>query len=349
MENLAKGELIEELLRNYFLNLGYYVVRGVKYKYEGNDITDVDLYLYGRSSSLIRERINVDIKNKKSPQAFERILWANGLKKLLFFDNCIIATTDTRQVIHTFGQIHDTIVLDGNFISKIKKNSYPNRLSEEDLGLAFSKCKSYKSFGKKDWRYIYEDSKSKLLSEMDYAGFNSVVVYLRYFTEKVITDVQKREEATRMLYILLSHLLVIMDFIIKDIAFLDSNQKIIKLKEGLNFGILGKAGVSKILQIVETISGKSSSTFYSTFESQETDILSEFFSKNENSKILFQWSKLFESLAFEKELITPDKIDTQLRSVMSLFLDFFKIDRKRFFNVYSTYMQTSLPLDDKKI
>ncbi len=112
---------------------------------------------------------------------------------------------------------------------------------------------------------------------------------------------------------------------------------------------MGKAGVSKILQIVETISGKSSSTFYSTFESQETDILSEFFSKNENSKILFQWSKLFESLAFEKELITPDKIDTQLRSVMSLFLDFFKIDRKRFFNVYSTYMQTSLPLDDKKI
>ena len=53
MENqttLFKGELMEELLRNYFHNLGYYVVRGIKYKYENFDITDVDLYLYGRLS-----------------------------------------------------------------------------------------------------------------------------------------------------------------------------------------------------------------------------------------------------------------------------------------------------------
>lgn len=98
---------MEELLRNYFLNLGYYVIRGVKYKYEGFDITDVDLYLYGRSSSLTRERINVDIKNKKTPQAFERILWVNGLKELLKFDSCIVATTDQRSVINAFGHLHN--------------------------------------------------------------------------------------------------------------------------------------------------------------------------------------------------------------------------------------------------
>src|SRR5690349_18167138 len=123
---LRKGENMEELIRNYFLTLGYYVVRGVKYQYQGYDVTDVDLYLYGRSSSLTRERINVDIKNKKSPQAFERILFATGLKKLLGFDSCIVATTDKRPAVHEFGQAHETIILDGEFLAKITSSQNIN-------------------------------------------------------------------------------------------------------------------------------------------------------------------------------------------------------------------------------
>src|SRR5690606_10294824 len=150
--NLSKGEYMEELLRNYFLNSGYYVVRGVKYRYESIDITDVDLYLYGRSSSVTRQRINVDIKNKKAPQAFERILWANGVKQLLNFDSCIVATTDYRPVLHKFAQMHSTSVLDGNFLSKLRSNSFPNRYSEEEMSIRFSKHKSFKTFNNKDWR-----------------------------------------------------------------------------------------------------------------------------------------------------------------------------------------------------
>src|SRR5690606_35267267 len=129
-------------------------------------------------SSITRQRINVDIKNKKSPQAFERILWANGLRELLNFDSCIVATTDQRPVVHKFAQLHKTIVLDGAFLSKMRSNSYPNRLSEEELTFKFAKHKSYKTFGNKDWRYIYEESKSRLLTEQDFAGFNSALSYI---------------------------------------------------------------------------------------------------------------------------------------------------------------------------
>ena len=156
-QNITKGELMEELIRNYFLNSGYYVVRGVKYRYEDNDITDVDIFLYGRSSSITRQRINIDIKNKKSPQAFERILWANGLRELLGFDSCIVATTDQRPVIHKFGQLHKTIILDGAFLARMRSNSFPNRLAEEEVTSKFAKHKSYKTFGNKDWRHIYEE------------------------------------------------------------------------------------------------------------------------------------------------------------------------------------------------
>ena len=119
MENqteLFKGELMEEKLRHYFLSNGYYVARGVKYNFEGNEITDIDLFLYGRSSSIARERINVDIKNKKTPKAFERILWAKGLQVLLKFDSCVVATKDTRELIRNYGLKHNTVIFDGNFL-----------------------------------------------------------------------------------------------------------------------------------------------------------------------------------------------------------------------------------------
>ena len=111
-QTLFKGELMEELLRYYFLEMGYFVARGVKFQYQNMDVTDIDLFLYGRPSSLTRERINVDIKNKKTPQAFERIVWANGLMRILNLDSCIVATTDSKPIITSFAQSMHTMVLD---------------------------------------------------------------------------------------------------------------------------------------------------------------------------------------------------------------------------------------------
>lgn len=173
-QTLFKGELMEELLRYYFLEMGYFVARGVKFQYQNMDVTDIDLFLYGRPSSLTRERINVDIKNKKTPQAFERIVWANGLMRILNLDSCIVATTDSKPIITSFAQSMHTMVLDGKFLNKIKSITNENeRISEEDLLNELSKYKSYKTYNNKSWKYIYEFSKSRLLTELDYSGFNS--------------------------------------------------------------------------------------------------------------------------------------------------------------------------------
>lgn len=335
-QNIAKGELMEELIRNYFLNLGYYVVRSVKYRYEGNDITDVDLFLYDRSSSITRQRINVDIKNKKTPQVFERILWANGLKGLLGFDSCIVATTDKRPVIHKFGQLHKTIILDGAFLAKVRLNAHPNlRLTEEEITSKFAKHKSYKTFENKDWRHIYEESKSRLLTEQDFSGFNSELTYLDYFIEKIVTDSQKREDATRMAYLIISHLLITIDFIIKDISFLENPDREKKLSDGFKFGNLGKEGIDKIISIAVQISNnKSANSFLKSLDSIRVSILRDFFSKYENTKNLFNWAKEFERIGFNREFINPENIDTQLKGFILLLLDCFGIDRKIFFELY---------------
>ena len=340
MENeqtLFKGELMEELLRNYFLNLGYYVVRGIKLKYENNDLTDIDLYLYGRSSTLTRQRINVDIKNKKSPQAFERIVWANGLMKILNFDSCIVATTDSRPVVQSFAHAHKTTILDGDFLKKLHINSLPDRVSEEDLMTELSKHKSYKSYGNKDWKFIYETSKSKLLTEQDFSGFNSSLTDLHYFTDKAITDEQKKEAAIRLSYLVLSHMLIIIDFILKDIAFLEQQDREKRLSDGLKFGNLGKDGVDKIISMaVQIAGGKSAGGIMKSLENIPTNILRDFFSKNENAKNIFTWAKDFESLGFKKVLTYPDKIDTPLKAIISVMLDFMGVERKKYFETLQT-------------
>jgi hypothetical protein len=132
---IAKGEHAEESLRHYFLSLGYYVVRGVPFSYRGIEVTDVDLWLYLRSSSISRERACVDIKNRKTPQAIERVFWAKGLQQVLKLEKCIVATTDNRKEPVDFGALHNISVLSGDFIQRIIK-TFPTskeRISEEAL------------------------------------------------------------------------------------------------------------------------------------------------------------------------------------------------------------------------
>ncbi len=78
---INKGYRMEESLRSYFLKTGYYVVRDVPFVYGGFDITDIDLWLYGRASSVSREITIVDAKNRRTPQAMERIFWVQGLRQ----------------------------------------------------------------------------------------------------------------------------------------------------------------------------------------------------------------------------------------------------------------------------
>src|SRR5450830_1524922 len=159
---------MEEMLRQYFSSMGYYVVRGVPVRYHDFDVTDVDLWLYSRTSALTRQRTNVDIKNKKTPQAIERIFWAKGLCDILDLDGCIVATTDIRPDVRQFGVAHKIPVLDGNFLAKLQSNDklLEGRLTEEEfIGLA-DKLSLGKLGG--DWKGRYQDAKSRLLSDLNF-------------------------------------------------------------------------------------------------------------------------------------------------------------------------------------
>lgn len=337
--NLQKGELIEEQLRNYFLNSGYYVARGIKYNYRENAITDIDLFLYGRFSSLSRERINVDIKNKRTPKALERILWTIGLREVLKFEKCIVATTEKKEEIRSFASENSVLLLDGTFLNKLEELP-SSRLVEEELIKLLSQFKSYNQFKNKDWGSIYNSSKSKLLNELDFSGFNSDMVLLKYFLGKCY-DIQKKEVACRCVYLITSHILIILDYIIKELVFLDADSKGKRLNDGLKFGNLGKLGIEKTIDMAIKISGSNKSVNYikDLFASLPTDILKEYFSKNENTKNIFNYAKQFEVLGFNRHVVNPNELSIELKSLLGLFIDYSELNRKKIYEMFSPSLE----------
>lgn len=241
-EHIPKGPAAEEALRNYFLKIGYFVARGCKFSYGGFSVTDMDLWLYARISPLSRERISVDIKNKRTPQALERIFWAKGLQTVLGLDGCVVATTDSRPDVRNFGLQHDVKVLDGKFLARLTKSakSQQERISEEEFLVAIEDRALGRLGG--DWRSRYERSKSRLIYSLNFDGCNATLEDIGH----VLSDIGAGVLRWRLLYVMCAHLLIAVDFIIRDHVTSDYEERKSIIDSGIRFGESGKVFADKV-------------------------------------------------------------------------------------------------------
>jgi hypothetical protein len=349
-KKINKGHKMEEILRQYFLELGYYVVRGIKFKYQNFEITDIDLWLYMRPSSITRERINVDIKNKKTPQAIERIFWTIGVREALSLDSSIVVTTDKRPAVREFGLINGITVLDGTFLARLSNSrrfeeSESHRLIEEDFISLIEPANVGKLGG--DWKGILENSKTRLLNQLNFSGCNAWLGDIKYFIDKVMIESNRKDAACRAFYLILSYFILGIDYILKDISFFDVESKALSLKDGFKHGDLGKAGIEEVLstamKIVEaylpngsTLATQLKINISEAFDKLPVDILKEYFSRNETSKALFPIAKQLEDFAYSKIFVSPTKLPPQLQSLTGVILDYFEVDRRKFFECFQS-------------
>lgn len=341
-ERLTKGYATEEILRNYFNGMGFYVARGVKYKYHNFDVTDIDLLLYGKSSPLNRERINVDIKNKKTPQAIERIFWAKGLQQILKLDDCIVVTSENRSDVMDFGLKHNIRVLDGKFLDRLSKSnkSASERLTEE----AFSKLVEEASNGKigGDWKGKLEVAKSRLLEHLSFDGCNAYLNDIKYFLHCVSELQDKSKEAAalwRAIYATTSYFLLSLDYLLKDHQTSDQEQRKRFLDSGFRYGTSGKAFTERMGSMASALAGsvmpnmgvsqEIERELKRLSESVRSEILSEHFSKANVNNALFECAREYEFFAYEKEVFPPSNLSSLSQAALAILCDFNELDRKK--------------------
>lgn len=331
-EQIPKGPAAEEALRNYFLSIGYFVARGCKFSYNRFDVTDVDLWLYARNSPLSRERVCVDIKNKKTPQALERIFWAKGLQKVLGFDSCIVATTDSRPDIRTFGLQHDVKVLDGKFLARLTRStrSQLERITEEEFIRQLEDGSLGRLSG--DWRGRYEASKSRLLDSLNFDGCNAWLEDIGYLLAQLGSGVPH----WRLMYASCSHVLIAMDFILREHVTADHDQRRAIIDLGIRYGEAGQAFTEKVgrmaAALVESVAAQPglSETVQRELEEQagkvKAEILAEFFAKNTSSfcDIAIQ----LEAAAFALQVPAASSLPAPCQAVIGVLADFSDVDRK---------------------
>lgn len=335
---LKKGELAEERLRLYFLNLGYFVVRSINAEFQGYDVTDIDLFLYSRPSPISRERTNVDVKMKQRPQALERIFWTKGLKEVLGLEKCIVATTDKRSHVGEFGAINDVLVLDGNFMNKLDSTErYTDDRLNEELFLRIL-SESVVSNGDGEWKKDYERSKSNLINKLNYDGLNELLNKIRMYMEQLGSG-HVSEACYRILYSSISFFLVTLDYSIKDVSYKDQKDRVNLITEGIRFGEKGRqkseevvamstALITSFMSRDECDTEAIKNEVYSQFMDISADDISSHFGSAKMLQRLLPIAIEIESFAFNKQFVYPSSMSSEIQSVIGLLCDFYSFDRK---------------------
>ena len=183
-----KGLLLEEVLRDYFLRAGYFVIRGVPYRVDGNDLTDIDLWLYERPTGSARRRQIVDAKAKSKPKTVERLLWTKGLAEALDVDGAYVATTDTRPIIRKIAKKLGMLIFDGKDLQRIRTSNkvrFSEHLTDDELRQMVRSVDEERR--SKDFQLNLSDVKSSVI---DNFGPSTVVRSLdavAYYASQVIS------------------------------------------------------------------------------------------------------------------------------------------------------------------
>ena len=341
-KSLGKGFTMEETLRIYFLQSGYYVARGIPFKYKNFDITDIDIWLYNRTSSVSREITIVDIKNKRTPKAIERIFWVKGLQLAVNANNALVATTDRNSDVKEFGKKLDIFVLDGNFLNKIKKfeKELEYRIADEELYQLFDDYSLSKLDG--DWKKRYEESKSLLALGLNFDNLNQLIQNAQFFAEQVLKTPSQRELALRCFYQICSFIAINIDYVQKELSFLeDASLREKAFSNGFRYGSRGEKEIKHIIDMSlnfieqysengKTVSNQARLNINKELNDINTDILAQYFSKFDVLKSTFNTAIEFEKLSMNRAFELHTSASVEIKGFIGVLLDYYSIDRVKF-------------------
>lgn len=350
-----KGAALEEVARAYFQRQGYFALRSVPYRFEGEDVTDIDVWLYGRQAASGRIRAVVDAKDKRSPKALERVLWTKGLQATTGADRAIVVTTDNNPRVNRFARENRVSVVTKAFLDAFSasERGQTNRITLEGFYDHVNVNKSQKQDG--DWLSQIENVKTALVSNPGFPAFNSAVSAFRFFCEKIETRPLYREQALRCCYLTAAIACASLDAALERVVFDDAATKIRAINSGIVFGDTGDGKTQKNLQNVlhlvaasvdngRALSAQIEAAIDAEFGKIRADIISEYFSRDAHQFSLFPVARELEDRAHAPIGGDLNGITIEAKGTLGVLADFCQVKRSLLFKIpHGETVQANLP------
>ncbi|MGO7307004.1 hypothetical protein ACCS91_24260 [Rhizobium ruizarguesonis] len=353
-----KGPDLEETLKAYFWQSGYFAVRGVPFRLDEEDVTDVDLWLYERPAALTRRRLILDAKNKKTPRAAERLVWAKGLQSALAVDGAIVASTDKRQSSRRLAKAMGVTLLDGDAIGKLTTTSklrvddqYP---SEAFDGLFKNVDSARRS---NEWRGGLLAARSALLTNFGIHSANTALRAAGFFAEQAVLAAPgsiQAQVALRGFYSVSSYAAIGLDFVLADLAFRSQDARRAALINGIRYG---HTDAAEALATVRTaiglvrqhaVNGNGvAKQVEKGFEEQagnvSAEIIADYVARLSSTESLYAVARELERNAYNIQMTHFDNLSVEARSLVGVLLDFHDLPREKLANSGGSKMARLAP------
>lgn len=337
MSNTQKGFGLEEVVRHYFDRQGFFALRGVSLRFDSEEVTDIDVWLYSRQTASVRTRSIVDVKDKRSPKAFERVLWARGMQLALGADRAIVATTDTNPKVAQFAQQQRVSLLTKEFLDRLQKGlPSDDRLSVEQFMQKITFFTNHKHDG--DWIKQLQDAKSAVISLPGYQAFNRAISSFKFFAERTETRPQFKEAALRGAYFSAALACIALDSALERSLYEDAKTRYSSIENGVIYGDAGdarlQANINTVLSIMEqgiengrSVARRTRGAINDLFGQIRAEIIAEFFARDHNAAQLFLVARELDRHAHLTDRNGIQQVSTEAKAILGVFADFVQVKR----------------------
>ena len=359
----AVGADAEEALRSYFWRAGFFAIRGVPVQIDGEDIIDLDIWLYERPSGVARGTQFVDVKYKARPKAFERILWSLGVSEALGFDGVFVATPDTRPSVRGFSQTLGVELIDGRDLNRIidafRKSDWTSLyLSEEEF------IKEITVIDKSKNQKLLQNSFSlvKAVYSLRPSAHTLVrLLGLHVATSRLCVDQfigsDAAKSVTRLSYFAAAMVAISLDSIMSEAYFRSTNEKLEYLSSAIRFGNSdqheGLKPFRTAVALIEkyapesNIHQKVSQGYQVDLENIPAEIIAEAALSVQRHANLFDVARELCEAAYSRTLPGFDQMGGPAKSLLGAILDFGAVKREDFASRWSAKGDPSLAEDDR--
>jgi hypothetical protein len=341
----SKGTVLEELLRAYFLRAGFFVIRGVPFRFGDEELTDVDLWLYDRPTGTSRRVQICDVKYKQRPKAVERIFWTSGLGNALGVDGAYVATTDARKGLRSVAKKLDLQLIDGTDIQRIQGSQtvlYTDRIGDEQL------IQQLQSVDKEFRNKTLQEARTDILSALsDGFGAPSAVRTLEGFRRLATAvvsyhpDSKAARAAGRLAYLAAAISCESLDYVSVGAAFRTLDERRELILNAVRLGALSNEDNQHTLKLALALvekyapGGKGTAVAVETgmkkdLERIPAEIVADQAVKLLRADQLFIVGRELEMASYHVALPPFDALGVQTKSMLGALFDYAGIDRERF-------------------